>query len=312
VFSLIIFLLNRSFILPENILGLLKSYSFTGIVAVGVFLVLLSGGVDLSFMAISTVSMYMMGSYMLSSFKGHIVVAFIICGIMGIILGAINGLLVYHFKIATLIVTLGTMNLFYGVMMFFSKSRDIYDLPKWFRNFTTLNISLGKNTELSVFIVMWVIVLLFTWFILKYTVLGRGIYAFGGGGINRAKQAGFNVFAIQMFVYCYAGFLYGTASIIAAGTIDQILPTSLVGNEMPVIAAVVVGGVSLAGGSGSLLGVTLGVILLSLIRNGLTLMKVSSYYQGVVYGAIILISIIITNYRQRSLRRDISKIDIEY
>jgi simple sugar transport system permease protein len=204
------------------------------------------------------------------------------------------------------------MNLFYGVMMFFSKSRDIYDLPAWFRSFTTLNIPLGKDAQLSVFIIMWVLVILITWFILKFTVLGRGIYALGGGGINRAKQAGFNVFGIQMFIYCYAGFLYGIASVISAGTIDQILPTSLVGKEMPVIAAVVVGGASLAGGSGSLLGVTLGVILLSLIRNGLTLMKVTSYMQGVVMGAIILISIIITNFRMRSMTRSTSKIDIEY
>jgi simple sugar transport system permease protein len=312
VFSLLIFVLNRSFMLPENILGLLKSYSFTGIVAVGVFLVLLSGGVDLSFMAVATVAMYLMGSYMMSVLKGNIIVAFLICGAAGIILGAINGLLVYHFKIATLIVTLGTMNLFYGVMMFFSKSRDIYDLPEWFRNFTAINIPFGKDAQLSVFIIMWVLVLLITWFILKFTVLGRGIYALGGGGINRAKQAGFNVFGIQMFIYCYAGFLYGIASVISAGTIDQILPTSLVGKEMPVIAAVVVGGASLAGGSGSLLGVSLGVILLSLIRNGLTLMKVTSYMQGVVMGAIILISIIITNFRLRSLTRSTSKIDIEY
>jgi simple sugar transport system permease protein len=312
VFSLIIFSLNRSFLLPENLLGLLKSYSFSGIVSVGVFLILLSGGVDLSFMAITTVSMYMMGSYIISTSNGNVALAFLICGSMGIILGAINGFLVYYFKIATLIVTLGTMNLFYGVMMFFSKSRDIYNLPQWFRNFTTFSVPFGKNAQMSVFIIMWILVILVTWFILKYTVLGRGVYALGGGGINKARQAGFNVRAITMFIYCYAGFLYGIASVISAGTIDQILPTSLVGKEMPIIAAVVVGGASLAGGSGSLFGVTLGVILLSLIRNGLTLMKVTSYYQGVVMGIIILVSIIITNFRLRSLTKTISKIDIEY
>jgi simple sugar transport system permease protein len=312
VFSLIIFTLNRSFMLPQNILGLLRNYSFTGIVAVGVFIVLLSGGIDISFMAISTVSMYLMGSYLISAANGNVVIAFIICGVTGIILGAINGIIVYYFRVPTLIVTIGTMNLFYGTMMFFSKSRDIYNLPVWFRKFTTFEFPINENVRVSVFILMWLIVVIVTWIILKYTVLGRGIYAMGGGGIIRARQAGFNVLNIQLFTYCYAGFLYGIAGVISAGTIDQILPTALVGKEMPVVAAVVVGGAALTGGAGSLLGISLGVILLSLIRNGLTLMRVDSYYQDVVMGLIVLISVIITTIRTRYLVKNNLKIDIEY
>ncbi len=296
----------------ENILSLLKSYSFTGIISIGVFMILLSGGIDLSFMVIATTAMYLMGSYMLSSFQGNIFLAFIICAVVGTILGAINGLLVYYFKVSTLIVTLGTLNLFYGVLMFFSKSRDIYYLPEWFRNFASMKFSfISERIEVSVFIIMWLVVLIVSWLILKYTVLGRGIYAIGGGGINDAKKAGFNIFKIQLFIYCYAGFLYGIGSVIPAGTVGEIVPTALFGKELPVIAAVVVGGASLAGGSGSILGVTFGVILLSLIRNGLTLMRVSSYWQGITMGIIVLISIIITNFRVRYLAKNVSKIDID-
>jgi simple sugar transport system permease protein len=312
--SVVITVFNRSFTTLENILDLLKIYSFIGILATGVFVVLLSGGIDLSFTAVATVSMYLMGSYMLS-FEGNLSMAILIALSVGAMLGAINALLVHFLRIQTIIITLGTLNVYWGSLMFLSGGRDIYNLPTWFRNFAKFNLvqwtsENGSVYGLSIFILMWIAVLLMTWAILKYTMIGRGVYSLGGG-LQAACRAGFNIIKINFFTYCYAGLIASIASIVHVGLVDQIAPHSIVGKELVVIAAVILGGASLVGGSGTLLGTVLGVILIAVIGNGLTLMRVSSYWQGIFTGFILLVGIYIISYRRRVREKEIVRVNVE-
>ena len=143
-----------------------------------------------------------------------------------------------------------------------------------------------------------------------YTTVGRKIYAMGGN-IEAAKRAGLNILSLQFFVYCFMGFLAGLASIIQALLTQTVAPNAIMGRELDVIAAVVLGGASLAGGSGSLAGTLLGVALIAIVGNGLTLMRVSSYWQKVFVGFIIIISVSITALQRKAAQRRVSTIDVE-
>jgi len=314
VISIVITIFNNAFLTLENILDILKIYSFIGILATGVFVVLLSGGIDLSFTAVATVSMYLMGSYMLA-YVGNLFIAFLIALCVGVMLGAVNAVLIHYLRIRTIIITLGTLNLYWGTLMFLSKGRDIYNLPPWFRDFARINLIQWKSEAgsvygLSIFIVMWAVVIVMTWAVLKYTMIGRGVYALGGG-LQPASRAGFNILKINFFTYCYAGLLAGIASIVHVGLVDQIAPHSIVGKELVVISAVVLGGASLEGGTGTLFGTLLGVLLIGVIGNGLTLVRISSYWHGVFTGCVLLASLCIMAYRRRMREREMVRVNVE-
>jgi simple sugar transport system permease protein len=312
--SILITSINHHFATLENFLDLLKISSFTGVLAVGVFVVLLSGGIDLSFTAIATVAMYLMGSYILS-FGGNIVVALFILAGVGIVLGAINGFIIHKLEIAAIIVTLGTLSIFYGALMVIAGGRDIYNLPQWFREFAKINLVSWKNVGgstygVSIFLVIWAVVLVVTWLILRYTSVGRGVLAIGGSPLA-ASRAGYRLGRIQLFVYCYIGLLSGLGSVIHVGLVDQIAPHSIVGKELVVIAAVVLGGASLSGGKGSVLGTFLGVLLFAIIGNGLTFTRVTSYWQDGVTGVVLLVSILIAAFRERQREKSLVRVNVE-
>lgn len=302
-------LFNRSFGSLENILDLLRASTVTGVLAIGVFVALLSGGIDLSFTAIATFAMYLMGLYIVD-IGGNLFMAFLIVSITGIFLGAINALLIHFLKIKTIIITIGTLNLFYGFLQFFIvKGRDLYNMPEWFRRFSSFNLiqfrsEAGSIYGISIYVLIWILLALVTWLILKYTLIGRGIYCLGSPeGSRSVKRSGFNIFKIQLFIYCYVGFLSGIASIIHVGIVDQVAAHSLMGRELLVIAAVVLGGTSLSGGRGTIVGIILGVVLITMIGNALVFLRISSYWYGTFSGIVILISLSITAYRYKRNRK---------
>jgi len=312
--SVLITSINHHFATLENLLDMLKLSSFTGVLAVGVLVVLLSGGIDLSFTAIATVAMYLMGSYILT-FGGNLLVAILIVAVTGIVLGAINGVIVHKLEIPAIIVTLGTLSIFYGALMVIAQGRDIYNLPQWFRDFAKLNLVSWRNVGgstygISIFLVIWAVVLAVTWALLRYASVGRGVFAIGGSPLA-ASRAGYRIGRIQLFVYCYIGMLSGIASMIHVGLVDQIAPHSIVGKELVVIAAVVLGGASLSGGKGSVLGTFLGVFLFAVIGNGLTLTRVTSYWQDAVTGIVLLLSILIAAFRERRREKSLVRVNVE-
>ncbi len=294
ILGAIITLVNPNFMTLENILDLLKSYSFIGILAIGVLFVLVSGGIDISFTATATVAMYVM-AVIVNRYGGNMFTAFLIASVVGIILGMINALIVHYFKIHSIITTIATLNIYYGLLTVFSGGKWIYSLPDWFRQFAQVRIltitkPTGGEYGFSIITVIWFALLLLSWFILRYTIIGRGIYALGGNPVS-AKRAGFSILRLQLFVYGYMGWMAGIAGVVLTLLVQSVAPNSIVGKELDVLAAVVLGGASLVGGVGTLGGAMLGVFLIATMNNGMTLMRIPAFWYDVFIGLIIVISV---------------------
>jgi simple sugar transport system permease protein len=303
LFSMVITLVNPKFLTLENMFDLLKSYSFIGIFAVGVTFVLISGGIDISFTAVATVAEYVM-AVVIIKYGGNILLAFLLAAGVGIALGLVNAILIHFFKIPTIITTIATLNIFYGILTVISGGRWIYALPDWFRSFADIRVFTLRSSEgiaygLSIITLIWIIAILVAWVILHFTRLGRGIYAMGGS-MTAAKRVGFNIFKLQMFVYSFMGLMAGLAGLVQALLVQTVAPNSIVGKELDVLAAVVLGGASLAGGTGTLFGTILGVTLIAIMSNGLTLMRVSSFWYNVFIGLVIILSVSFSAYQRRA------------
>jgi simple sugar transport system permease protein len=314
LFSMIITLVNPNFFTLENLFDLLKSYSFIGIFAVGVTFVLISGGIDISFTAVATVAEYVM-AVVIINYGGNILLAFVLAAAVGILLGLINATLIHFFKIPTIITTIATLNIFYGILTVISGGKWIYALPDWFRSFADIRVFTLRNAAgiaygMSIITLIWIIVIAVAWAILRFTKLGRGIYAMGGS-MTAAKRVGFNIFKLQMFVYSFMGLMAGLAGLVQALLVQTVAPNSIVGKELDVLAAVVLGGASLAGGTGTLFGTILGVTLIAIMSNGLTLMRVSSFWYNVFIGLVIILSVSFSAYQRRARTRRAIIIDEE-
>jgi len=273
---------------PNNIIDMLTSYSAYGVIAVGCLFVIISGGIDISFMAVGAVAQYIAALFMLNA-GGNFVIVYLISIAVGAGLGFINALLVNRLKVPTLIITIATMNIIYGLMMRLSGGVRLHGFPAWF----------SQKTKASLFIVSvgtLIVVLLAAWIILKKMKIGRKIYAIGGN-MEAAKRCGINVLGVHLFIYGFAGAMAGIGSLIKCYLSQQASIEALYGNEMDVLAMVVLGGVSLSGGKGSVFGTLLGIILIALLSNGMILMGVSSYWEDLVIGAVILISFCVTGWR---------------
>ncbi len=301
-YSVLVSIVSRSFFTAENIFDILKSSSIMGTMAIGVFVVMLSGGIDLSFPAIATVSMYV-AVRVLERFNGNLLLAFLLAAVLGVLFGCVNAFLIYRFKIPTLIVTLGTSSIFHGAYLTLAKIPHIYTVPPYFFEFSTRfifswTIPGGPTIGLSTLTFLMLALAALTWLLLRFTMLGKGIYAIGGNP-EAAKRAGFNIMRIQFFIYCFVGLLSGIASIQYVCLVRHVHPFNLMGMQLDVIAAVVLGGASLSGGSGTVLGTLLGVWMIYVIRNSLVLMRIPSYWDPVVIGLIIVASTAINAYRQQ-------------
>ncbi|MDR1929725.1 MAG: ABC transporter permease [Treponema sp.] len=305
VFSMAVTAVNPVFFTLDNFADLVKNSTGTAILAIGVFIVLLSGGTDVSCTAVAISAEYIAARFLIATGINNIFAAFSIAIAVGIILGAVNAVFVSIFKIPVLIATLGTSSLFHGALLQFvgTKSLNVGDLPQCFKDFGNLNIIQwrlpdGTPYGLSVFFAILLALLLLTWFILRFTMIGRGIYALGGNP-EAAKRTGFNLHKIQFFIYCYAGFLAGIMGIIHISLINYGNPMYLVGTELIVIAAVVLGGTRITGGTGTLTGTMLGVAMIMILQKNLVLIGLSSYWQDFFVGLIIVIGVTITNVQNK-------------
>jgi simple sugar transport system permease protein len=298
-YCLIVNGINSSFLTMENIFDVLKSSSIMSTMAIGVFVVMLSGGMDISFTAIATVSMFVTVR-LFQLFTGDLLIAFVLAGVVGMVMGSVNAILVHFCRLPTLIVTLGTSSIFHGGMLALARVPYIYTVPRYFSGFSKQTLfswttASGVTVGLSAMTVMMLGIALLTWALLRYSALGRGIYALGGNP-EAAKRAGFNIMRIQFFVYCYVGLLSGLASIQYVSLVRHVHPFNLMDIMLDIIAAVVLGGTSLTGGRGTVWGTLLGVWMIYLIRNSLVLMRIPSYWDSVVIGLVIVVSTGINSY----------------
>ena len=290
--------LSPGFLTLANLMNLLENYSVMAIMAAGLLVVLISGGIDISFEAIAAVSQFLVAT-ILVRFGGNWFTAFALAGLFGALLGVVNALLIYYLGAISVIVTISTMTFYFSMLMFVTQGRSIYDLPNWF----TSNISL---LSIPFPVVVAAIALLVTLSLLSQLPIGRQIYGLGGNP-EAAKRMGCNIVGLQCFAYGYSGFMAAIAGIVQAHRVEEVVPYALIGRELDVLAAVVLGGASLSGGIGTVSGTVLGILLLAVLQNGLTLLGVSSYSFGLVTGLVILVSVTATAYaakrqRMRSVR----------
>src|SRR5277367_4899858 len=288
-------IISPAFFTLRNAQDLITANAFTSILAAGLLLVLISGGIDISFTATATVA---------HAHNVGWIGVILIASAAGIALGLVNAAIIHVFHVRIIIATLGTLNAFYGLLVFVTRGNYIYTLPDWFDS--GINLFEFRDAEQNYYslnfqMIASVLVLGIAWFILRRTRLGRQIIAFGGNH-EAAERIGLPILRIQLFVYGWMGWCAGIASLAQAQLAQSIAPTVLVGRELDVLAAVVLGGASLAGGVGSVLGTVLGLTLVAILQNGLILAGVSSYWSDFATGVVILIAVSATARRVRGNR----------
>jgi simple sugar transport system permease protein len=299
---------NPAFYSLGNVFSLLKGSVILGIFSLGVLVVIVSGSIDISFTAIAAFAMYCTGKLMLRFFPdGPLLSALALAGVIGLLLGAVNALFVAYFRMPALIVSLGTASAIRGFMLAFIGVRIINNLPAAHIAFSRTSLveladSTGRIVTLPAAILIYVGLVIAVWLLLRYTILGRGIYALGGDAVA-AERAGFNVRGIQVFIFCLVGFLSGIAGVLHSTYMRNANPFDIVGTEMMVIAAVVLGGASITGGKGTVFGTVIGVLFIVIIDNSLILAGIPSYWQRVATGLIIVLSTAATALRSKAEAR---------
>lgn len=302
--SVIIGSMNRVFFTLGNLIDLLRNSIVMGIFGVGVLMVIVSGGIDVSFTAIASFCMFVTTKILnYYDFQGSVVVAFMIAGGIGLALGLVNATFISLFKLPTLIVTLGTASMFSGFMLTFIGAREISNLPQGMTDFSKMNLFEVTSDNGFVYglpsaILILAALVVLVWLLLKYTMLGRGIYALGGDRAA-AERIGFNIKVIQFFIYGFVGLISGVGGLVHTCLMRNSDPVDLMGTELIVIAAVVLGGARITGGHGTVLGTMLGLFLVTIITNSLILLGVPSYWQSAVVGMLILVGTGIAAYQSR-------------
>lgn len=260
-----------------------------GIVSIGMTFVLVTGGIDLSVGAMLSFAINIGGLIIARGTPIAIAYPFILA--LGAILGAINGLLIVMVKVPAIIVTLGTMNIFRGVIMVITKGKYITSIPAEYA---------WIGTGYTPFILFVILVILFEC-ILRYFRFGRSIVAIGSNELS-AVYSGVKVQRYKIIVFSLSGLLAALSGIIFIGRSGFIQPQAGIGYEMNSIAAVVIGGTSIYGGSGTVIGTFLGSMLMGLILAGITMLAVNAYWQGVINGLLIILAISFDTLRQRRRR----------
>lgn len=297
LFSLLVEVRSGQFFTGNNLVDLIRAFTVPAMFAVGELMVLISGGVDCSFPAIASLSMFVVCKSFETSVTNP-VIFFVVAALIGLVFGIFNGVIIGKYRFPALIVTLGTSSICWGIMqgVFASREYPLCDtLLKVGRAkiLTATNSTSGLSSDLPMLTILMVVILALGWFILNKTMLGRGIYAIGGDMIA-AKRAGFNVFKTTVFIYAFSGMMAGLIGVVRACMLQAVHPNNLEGLEMTVIAACVLGGVSLTGGKGTILQACLGTALLTIVSNSLILLGIDTHWQNVVTGIIIILGTAVT------------------
>ena len=269
------------------------------IFAVGLLVVLISGGIDISFAVAASVVQYVTAIALGALGGGNWALGFIFAGGIGIALGLVNAALVYRFRIISIVATISTFNIFFGLLMFFTKGVSIYDLPDWLTTRVVLfehEMADGSWVELTLPVVVMVLCCLATWFMISKTTIGRQLYAFGDNP-EGARRFGINIGAMHYISFGWVGLMAGIGGLMQAHYAEEVVPNALYGRELDVLAATVLGGARLGGGKGSVIGCVLGVLTVSITQNGLNLMGVSPFAFKMIVGAIILAAITLSSAR---------------
>lgn len=289
VLIMVVSCLNPNFFTFDNISNILRQTSVNAIIAVGMTVVILTAGIDLSVGSV----LALCGAFAASMIAMELPVLVAVAGALigGAILGGSTGFIVAKGKVQPFIATLVAMTLLRGVTMVYTDGRpistgftDVADSFAWF----------GTGYLLGLPVPIWLMAIVFAgaWFLLHHTRFGRYVYAIGGNE-EATKLSGIDIDKVKIGVYAIAGFLSALAGIIVTSRLSSAQPTSGAGYELDAIAAVVVGGTSLMGGSGRVMGTLIGALIIGFLNNALNLLDVSSYYQMIAKAIVILLAVLV-------------------
>ncbi|AFD27244.1 ABC transporter permease [Deinococcus gobiensis] len=282
-----------SFLSVRNLLNVLDQMTVLGILAIGMTLVIVIGGIDLSVGAVLALSMMVMG-WLANTHGWPFPLAILAALVVGGLCGLISGLLVTRLKLPAFIATLALLSVARGLANIITNGEQIVGYPEWFTNLAIVR-HLGF---LSATVALLILLALATAAFLRYRASGRSLYAIGGSP-EVARLAGISVRRVSTWVYVASGVLAGLAGVVLAARLDSSQPSAGTGYELDAIAAVVIGGASLAGGVGSVGGTIIGVFIIGILRNGLNLIGVSPFIQQIIIGVVIAIAVSIDTLRRR-------------
>lgn len=280
------------FLEVNNMLNIFKQVSITAILAAGMTLVILTGGIDLSVGSI--VALTGVISVMMTNSGINPIIAMITGVAVGLVAGIINGFFTAVPKLPSFIVTLGSMTYIRGLALVISGG-----YPLVLTNETFKFVGAGKILGIPTPIYITALVYITIFFVLKYTMFGRHVYAIGGNE-EASRLTGIKVELTLIKVYAISGLLAGVAGVVLAGRLFSGQPTAGNMAELDAIAAVILGGTSFVGGFGRIQGTIIGVLIIAVLNNGLTLLNVDSYWQKVVMGAVIVAAVLLDRIRSRS------------
>lgn len=292
---LVVGAINPEFFQLAMVFDIVRACTVLGLFALGVMIVLAAGGIDVSFAAIAALTMYGITKLVMTQFPETSMAVILVAGAVGgTLLGVLNGLLVDWLKAPSLIVTIGTQYLYRGILLTFIGTVFFMNVPHSMDAFGKLAVwrhdtATGVHAVLPATVLVLVAAAGLTWWLLNRTLMGRAVYAIGGS-LPIAERLGYKLRTVHLFVFGYAGFLAGLAGIVHVSSTRLANPFDLVGMELDVIAAVILGGARITGGSGSVSGTLLGVLLVTLINNVLILAGVPSTWQKVIVGTFIVLA----------------------
>ena len=286
-------LAEPQFLTMGNLTSLLNNNAVNLIWAVGLLVVLIAGGIDISFAVAASVVQYLTVYVLGWMGGGNWVLGFLVAGTLGIGLGLINAALIHGLNVISIVITIATFNAYFGLLMFFSRGRFIYDLPDWWTDRIFVferQAANGTWSELNLAVGVMVGCVIATFVLIRLTTIGRQLYAFGDNP-EGARRAGVNVALMQAVAFGWMGLMAGIGGLMQVNITKEVVPNALYGRELDVLAAVVLGGARLGGGKGSVLGCILGVMFVAVTQNGLNLLGVSPFAFQMIIGGAILIAI---------------------
>lgn len=292
-----------TFLLSANLMNIANQIVVIAVIAIGMTMVIITGGIDLSVGSLVAFSAVLTAWFMerfggagagFFAMLGASLAAILLCGFVG----AFSGLMVTKFKLPPFIATLGVMQVASGLAYIISQGKPIYKMPD---SFTTLGRGAEPFFSIPYAVILMAALYAIAHILMSRTVLGRYIYAVGGNE-EAARLSGVRVGRILVFVYIAAGIMAGLGGVITASQLKSGAPTYGLSYELYVIAAVVVGGTSLSGGEGRIFGTLIGAFIIAVIQNGMNLMNVESYTQKVILGGVIILAVLLDRLKQRHLK----------
>lgn len=296
VFSVIISILSPRFLTSSNLLNVFRQTSINAIIAAGMTFVILTAGIDLSVGSILGFSGAVAAKMLVSG--NNIFVSILVAIVIGAIAGIFNGIVITKGKVQPFIATLATMILLRGATLVFTNGKPIAvvgeNISKIFRWIGT-----GKILTIPVPVIIMIIIFAVCYYILTQTSFGRHIYAVGGNE-EASLLSGVNTDRVKIMAYTISGILAAIAGIIVASRLSSAQPTAGEGYELDAIAAVVLGGTSLVGGQGTVIGTIIGALIIGILNNALNLMDVQSYYQMIAKALVILAAVLLDRKQNKN------------